>query len=144
MPRVDFYVLRDGAKLDRKRLVCHLAGKAFAQGQRVYIHTDSPAEGEQMDDLLWTFKDISFLPHERIDSRSGDDIPILIGWGERYPDEVRLMVNLAHPAPVFLEGLERVIEVVDEDPETKRQARDRYRFYQKQGYPLDTQEISSI
>ncbi len=55
MIRIDFYVLQAGAHLDRERLVCRLANKAFEQGQPLYIHAAASEEAERLDDLLWTF-----------------------------------------------------------------------------------------
>jgi DNA polymerase III subunit chi len=101
MIRIDFYVLQAGARLDRERLICRLANKAFEQGQPLYIHAAASEEAERLDDLLWTFRDISFLPHQLLHEGYTPDIPIFIGCGDAPPGAMKLMINLAHPAPPF-------------------------------------------
>lgn len=144
MTRIDFYVLEEGARLARDRLVCLLANKAYEQGQALYIHASSPGEANALDELLWTFRDTSFLPHQQIrDEGYSQDTPILIGYGETSPETTKLMINLAHPPPPFLSQFERIIEVVGQAPDIRQQARKRYRYYQTQGYSLNTHNITS-
>ena len=49
----------------RTRLVtaCRLAEKACDQGLRVAVRTAGPAQTAELDDLMWTFSDRSFVPH---------------------------------------------------------------------------------
>ena len=62
--RVDFYVLAEDAPDARLRYACRLAEAAVERGERVYLQTASAAEAQRLDDLLLTFNDRSFLPHE--------------------------------------------------------------------------------
>ncbi len=150
MTRIDFYVLQEGARLSRERLVCLLANKAYEQGQPLYIHASSPKEADTLDELLWTFRDISFLPHQRIRTgkedtpgEGGAGVPILIGCGEAPLEAAKLMINLAHPPPPFIGQFERVIEVVGQAPDLRQQARERYRRYQTCGYSLNTHNLTT-
>ncbi len=128
--RVDFYVLAEGARLNRERLICRLASKAYATGQRVYLHAGSDDEARLLDDLLWTFEDITFLPHRRAEEGEPDpDTPILVGCGGVPPGSAGVLITTAHPVPDFIERFDRVIEVVDQDPERLRRSRQRYREY---------------
>jgi len=138
MPRVDFYLLEAGDGRTCGQVVCTLVGKAFASGQRVCILTGSAEQAEQIDDLLWTYKDISFLPHQRWDEHPDPETPVLIGWqGERPPAEV--VFNLSAAAPSG--PIERLIEVVDCDPAQREAARGRYRTYRQAGYTLETHRL---
>jgi len=143
MTQVDFYVLQEGSRMNCERLVCVLTEKAFAKGQHLYIHAASESQAGLLDEMLWTFKDISFLPHALNPSPDEGNLPILIGWAEAPPETFPLMINLAHPSPDFVDRFERVIEVVDPDPETRRLARERYRDYQSRGCTLQTHEIAN-
>jgi DNA polymerase-3 subunit chi len=143
MTQVDFYVLQEGNRLNRERLACVLAEKAFTKGQRLYIHASSESQAGVLDELLWTFKDISFLPHSINSVPDGEETPILIGWEAAPPEAFPVMINLAHPFPDFLDRFERVIEVVDQDPETRRLARERYRDYQDRGCELIKHDIAN-
>lgn len=139
--RVDFYVLAEGARLNRERLICRLAGKAYAHGKRAYIHTGTNEEAMRLDDLLWTFEDIGFLPHERAEDRPNPDTPILVGCGTE-PQTATVLITTAHPVPAFIERYERVLEVVDQDPERLKRSRQRYRDYQARGLSPHKHDIT--
>ena len=144
MTQVDFYVLQEGNRLNRERLACVLAEKAYTKGQRLYIHAGSESQAGLLDELLWTFKDISFLPHAISIAPEGGITPILIGWEGAPPEAFRLMINLAHPIPDFFGRFERVIEIVDQDPDARRLSRERYRDYQGRGCVLHTHDIANV
>ncbi|MGH8468430.1 MAG: DNA polymerase III subunit chi [Gammaproteobacteria bacterium] len=138
MPRVDFYLLEEGDARTRGQVLCTLVGKAFANGRRVCILAGSAEQAEQIDDLLWTHKDISFLPHQRWDEHPDPETPILIGWqGECPPAEILVNMSAAAPSGPF----ERLIEVVDCDPAQREEARGRYRTYRQAGYALETHRL---
>ena len=61
--QVDFYVLTAADRRSRLTTACRLAEKAYDQGLRVAVRTSSPAETAEVDELLWTFSDRSFVPH---------------------------------------------------------------------------------
>ncbi len=138
MTQIDFYILNDTAG---DRFVCKLAAKAWRQNHRIYIHTGSELQAKAIDDLLWTFRDISFVPHARVDDDLQPETPILVGCGEPSPGFGEILINLAHPAPEFFTCYQRVLEVVDGDG--RQQARARYRYYQERGYSPSTHQIRS-
>jgi len=79
VPKVDFYLLSDTEPRARLRTACRLAEKAYDQGLRVTLRTGGAAETAEIDELLWSFSDRSFVPHcvwpadsaVAADSRSG-------------------------------------------------------------------------
>ena len=79
MPRVDFYVLPDNKDNGRALLACRLADKAYTLGHEVYILVASEAQAGALDDLLWTFRQDSFIPHERYPLAGDEASPVLIG-----------------------------------------------------------------
>jgi DNA polymerase-3 subunit chi len=138
--QVDFYVLEDGGG-DRLRFTCRLVDKAYGQGRRVYIHAGSDAELQQLDRLLWTFRDQSFIPHGPVDRADTAFTPVLLGRGEPPQGEDDVLINLAAEVPGFFSRFQRVAEIVDTDEQVRQAARDRYRYYQERGYPLDTHRM---
>ena len=136
-PRVDFYVLPDSE--DRARLVyaCRLVEKAFLQDCRVYVHAAGPAEAEAFDELLWTFADRSFVPHEL--AGPAPRSPVVIGCGE--PADADLLVNLAPDAPAFYERYPRVAEFVDAEPTRRDQGRRRFAWYRERGLAPETHKL---
>lgn len=141
MTRIDFYLLAERSSGDRWLLCCRLVEKVVAQGLGVYIHTPGPAEAQRVDQLLWSFRQQSFIPHGLV----GEGIPglcrVLIGWDEHPPeghDEV--LINLAPQVPPFFSRFDRVLEPLDGQPQVREEGRTRYRFYRDRGYPLHHHE----
>ncbi len=140
MTRVDFYVLEAGTELTRERVLCALVAKAQARGQRVYIHAGSEEEAERLDALLWTFKDVSFLPHQRSGGPVEPETPILIG-GSGDPRPAALMINWSDALPPSIGEYRRVIELVEAEPEARRRSRERWRAYVEQGYAPSSEHL---
>ena len=141
MTRIDFHVLPIDGKIGRERWACKLTAKAWKQGHRIHVHTGSEAETMRMDELLWTFRDISFLPHTVLGDAAAGEARITVGHGDLLPESNEVLVNLTHPAPLFFSRFERVVEIVPAETEARAAARERYRFYQERGYPLQNHDI---
>jgi DNA polymerase-3 subunit chi len=62
--RVDFYVLKSSAARQCWNFACSLTERAYLQGLRVALLCDTAADAEAIDELLWTFSERSFVPHE--------------------------------------------------------------------------------
>jgi DNA polymerase III subunit chi len=134
MTRIDFYVLDDEDPGRRLRIACRLIHKAFGLGNRIHVHTGSEAVSRQLDELLWTFRDVSFVPH----SVEGEeaDCPVWI-CHRREPDSAGdVLVNLDLQVPMFFSRFERVAEIVNQDAAIRDFGRERYRFYKDRGYEL--------
>jgi len=141
MTRIDFYILQDHESRGRELTACRIAEKAWQQKHRVHIHTASRVQSQKIDDLLWTFKDGSFIPHE-LGTDTGGLCPISISH-ESEPECHDVLINLAEEVPFFFSRFERVSEIIDQDPEGQESGRARYRFYRDRGYELDTHKIGS-
>src|SRR5690554_6973133 len=63
MTRIDFYILNSPSPDARLQYACRLAHKAWQQSRHVYLHCADEAEASRLDDLLWSFRADSFLPH---------------------------------------------------------------------------------
>lgn len=143
MTRVDFYILAENAKRTSDQVLCSLAGKAWKQGNRVYIHADSADQSGRLDNLLWTFKDTSFLPHGQLNQANSEKTPILIGHEDPPKDLHDIIINMTRDVPLFFGRFDRLIEIIDQSPEGRTQGRERYRFYQERGYTLNTHNLDS-
>ena len=83
MSQADFYIMKEAEDEQRFLIACRLTEKAMAQGLKVYIHTASEQSAQDMDDLLWSFKPESFIPHTIVgleDDMEDEEIPVLIGY----------------------------------------------------------------
>src|SRR5215831_1159319 len=99
MPNIDFYVLSDSAPDAHLRHACRLAEQAVDRGQRVFIRTTTPDDSKRIDDLLWTFGDRSFLPHEIAAAASPSHERILVLIGSSAPNGfLDFVINLGAEA----------------------------------------------
>jgi DNA polymerase-3 subunit chi len=140
MSRADFYILN--GKTSAPRFSCSIANKAWESGHSVYIITRNEAEAGELDDLLWTYQDISFIPHARIDNNKSDT-PVLIGWYGSDTPEADVIINLTDSIPDCISSFGRVIEIIPEDPDLKTQGRERYRQYRELGFDLYNHAINT-
>ena len=130
MTEVLFYHL-EHQPLDR--VLPSLLEKTLERGWRAVVQSGSQERLEALDMLLWTYRDDSFLPHDR--EETGELItPILINDNPDPDGERQLLINLSASVPSYFAQFERVIELVTE--ENKTQARAHYSYYKERGYPL--------
>lgn len=141
MTRVDFYILQDSRPDTQALLTCRLTEKAFKQGHQVYINTESGQQLKKLDDMLWTFRDGSFLPHGLYKAGSGSDHPVMLGYAIEPEGPSDVLVNLSNEVPSFFSRFNRVAELVGGDKAQRESARERYRFYKDRGYTLNTHKL---
>lgn len=146
MPQVEFHILNEAGELPRLRYACGLIQQAYEQNQRSYVYAADEAQARQMDELLWTFRDQAFIPHELRSPTSPTHprIMAVIGSSADAPMACRaLLVNLSNTLPEQAHGFSRICEVVAADADHKQRARERYKQYREQGFELNTVNQSS-
>lgn len=142
MLRVDFYVVSESGEVARQRFACRLAEKAYRQNNVVHIEVGDSASAIAMDQLLWTFRDGSFVPHNLIEPNDPvTDAPVTIGAsvpGQRKPD---LLINLTDALPNNLDSFVRVAEIVTSDEASKIRSRKLFAAYRDAGHTLETHTL---
>ena len=131
--QADFYVLEETAPAARLKVACRIAMKAYLAGQRVLVwHTDR-AELARFDELLWTFADTSFVPHEWLGA--GSEAPVLLSAGEPPAAGVGVLINLAAAPelPPIASSAERIVEIIAAEPAQREAGRARFRAYRQLG-----------
>jgi DNA polymerase III subunit chi len=132
--RADFYVLEGSDSRQRWRFACQQIEKAFLAEERVLVWLDNDADVAAFDDLLWTFADRSFIPHEALSADSDwDETPVLLSAGREPPTAPQVIVNLATASPPGLERVIRIVEVVDADAARRQSGRLRFKHYRTLG-----------
>lgn len=143
MTRVDFYVCDTVSRRDHDILVCRLTEKAWRQGHRVHLHCLDAERLAEFDELLWTFHDISFVPHAIAGAGATEVVKVTLACDEQPPACADVLINLHRLVPPYFSQFERVIETTGEDSTQRQAARERYRFYQDRGYALNTHKIDT-
>ena len=69
---------------------------------------------------------------------------VVLGLGESCGDHHDLLINLDLKVPPFAKAFARVAEVVVEDPAIRQAARESFRFYREQGYPLQDHRLQRL
>lgn len=141
MTSILFYIMNENATGDRYGFTCRLVEKIWRQGRRIYLHTNSRYESNNLDRLLWTFRQNSFIPHGILGETDPKLNPVQIGNGTDAGGEYDVLINLATEVPEFFNRFETVAEAIGNSQEEKRLGRNRYRFYRDQGYTLKTHKI---
>ena len=136
MTRIDFYVLATAQPGGLGLLACKLAEKVWRMEHRIYLYAADQAAVRMLDDLMWTFRDGSFVPHEIYDSSSEDPAPILIGCDPDPKLDPDVLINLSDQVPSCFSRFPRLAELVDADPQRREASRQRWSFYRDRGYPL--------
>jgi DNA polymerase III subunit chi len=128
--RVDFYVLSSAAAKQRWTFACRLAEKAYLRDLRVVILHDTLSDAQALDDLLWTFNDRSFVPHQLCTAEPASDVSTEVQLSvEPNAPAADLLVNLAARLPAHWERYPRIAEIIDADAERRRLGRERFKTY---------------
>ena len=141
MTRIDFYVLASENPDEIQNFACRLAEKAFRSGLRVLIAVDDAQQAKQFDELLWTFREDSFLPHaqQNLDQQTA----IEINSGEDPGQHHGLLINLCTEIPEWFSRFDRLAEIVCQQPDSLARSRTRYSHFRDRGYPLQSHKIAN-
>ncbi|HET8940955.1 MAG TPA: DNA polymerase III subunit chi [Rudaea sp.] len=140
MPRADFYLIaKPRFRDDPLLLVCELAKKAFAAGKPTNILARSAEQAEQLDEKLWEFDEMSFIPHQIAGDDDDTITPVLIVPPELEAADRTMVINLRD---VCAPGnFERVLEVVPADEAQRSGSRQRWKTYQQAGFDLTKHDM---
>lgn len=134
-PRVDFYVTEESGEAARLRLACRVTEKAYLGKHRVVVFFDDPALLPRFDELLWTFGDGSFVPHDTVTREGAECIaPVVLTTGPLPADPPggepwQVLVNLGASVPAFHARFARIAEFLDARPEVRAAGRERFKSY---------------
>jgi DNA polymerase-3 subunit chi len=137
--RVGFYVVQAAGGKQRLQVAARLTDKAFQQGHRVFINASSEAQAKELDQLLWSFRPASFLPHDLHGGQQSQKVAI--GWGQDPDNHDDLLINLNLEIPPFFGRFHRVAELVTQDDASLAALRTSWTFYKERGYQLEKYDL---
>lgn len=140
MPQIDFYVSQGNSAKFNLRTACRLTEKAFHAGLQVHILTKDERESIELDALLWTFRDRSFVPHEISVAPDSSD-PVTIGPNSS-PEKTQFLINISDQLPENILEYQRIAEIIEKQTDSILAGRERYRFYREQGFEPQHHEVS--
>ena len=142
MAEISFYILPSESTQERYEFACKLIEKAYRSSCFCYVLTDNAEQSQTIDDLLWTFRAGSFIPHQIYTG----ELPalekvILIGSLDVPELWQKTVINLSSYCPKQFDNIERILEILDNSEATKELGRNRYRQYQQSGVTITTHKI---
>ncbi len=135
MTRVRFY---HNAR-DAVALACELVAKAYAGGRRIAVRLPDPGSARRLDQMLWSFDQLAFIPHVPSDSPLAAETAVVLGHagdGEHWPHE-DLLFNLAPDVPHAFDRFRMLVEVVGQGDDERNPARARWMQYKAAGLSLE-------
>ncbi|CAN0622955.1 DNA polymerase III subunit chi [Burkholderia multivorans] len=138
MTRIDFHTNVG----DSLAYACRLLRKAYLAGQPVVVLAE-PARLRALDERLWTFSPLDFIPHCGVDSPHAAETPIVLTADLEKAPHHHVLLNLGAAVPAQFARFERLLEVVGNEPDELTAGRDRYRFYRDRGYALNNYKQGS-
>jgi len=141
--RVDFYILKSTNPKERRMVACRVTEKAYLQDHRVLILNDDMAEARALDDLLWTFNERAFVPHQICVERGAADLetPVHLVLDLDAAPEADVLVNMTSRLPSHPERFARIAEIVDGDADRRRLGRERFKSYRDLKVGLETHQL---
>ena len=141
-PRVDFYVSGESGDIARLRIACRVAEKAYLAEQRVLVWSDEPALLPRFDELLWTFGDGSFVPHDTVTQPGAScEAPVALTAGPLPARHDDVLINLGRTVPPFFERFKRIAEFLDSRPDVRGAGRERFKTYRARSIEPHTHNV---
>ncbi|RJF97985.1 DNA polymerase III subunit chi [Noviherbaspirillum saxi] len=133
MTRIDFH----SNVPDKLLYACRLVRKARAANFNIVLRVDGKPLLDTLDQTLWTFSELDFLPHVTAGDPLAASTPIILTDNDdaELPHH-QILINLSSTTPTYFARFERMFEIISGEDADKTAGRDRYRFYQQRGYPL--------
>jgi DNA polymerase-3 subunit chi len=141
--RVDFYVLKSSTVKQRWTFACRLTEKAYLRDLKVVLLSESAADAEVLDELLWTFNERAFVPHElRTGAPATGGAPaVQLTQDLDAIEAADLLVNLSDRLPARLERFTRIAEIMDGDAGRRVKGRERFKAYRDLKLPVEIHQL---
>ena len=127
---------------DKLHFACKLAKRAVEENRRLIVYAPSPALADNFDRMLWTYAQLSFVPHVRSGHALATETPIVIAQDEIGLVHHEALLNLGDEPPPFFSRFEQLREIVTCDDEDKQRGRERHKFYKSRGFEISTQDMA--
>ena len=130
---------------DKLGYACRLLRKAVAKGSSVVV-TGEPEVLRRLDQDLWTFSALEFIPHchaQSADAKVLEASPVVLADSPRGTPHQDVLVNLGTKLPEGFERFERLIELVTGEQDDRLPARARWKHYKDRGYAVKTYDLAA-
>ncbi len=141
--RIQFYNIQGTS--NSTKAICQIINKYYKQGYKIAVISDNDDIISSLDKDLWTFEQISFVPHCIINNLDSDCNVILISKDDikdkSYLRDFDVIMNLSDDLCDFQYENKIYLEVVTSNDKQKDRARDKYKYYKNLKMKLDYESI---
>jgi DNA polymerase-3 subunit chi len=110
MTEVWFYHLE---RTGPEQVLPELLEKTLGRGWRALVRTRTAERAAELDAVLWTYRDDSFLPHGLDGEPEPERQPVLLTAGEGNPNGAQALFLLDDAEPGPLDGYARAVIFID-------------------------------
>ena len=133
-PEVGFYHLQ---RVALERALPKLLEKVLEQGRRAVVLAGSRERVEDLNGLLWTYEERSWLPHGGPGDGHAEAQPIYLTTEEENPNGADVLVAIDGMQPGYVASFARVADMFDgRDQHALAAARERWKLYKSKNYPV--------
>ena len=138
-----FYILNKAE--DLKISVCKIIKEYYKKKYKIFVSSRSDNLVNELNNLLWTFEQISFIPHcttKNYDKNS----PILLSGKDSFPKIINLKeydvwLNLDDEMEENYTDFEIILEIVSQNEEERILSRKKYLNYQKNNFEVKHEKL---
>ena len=140
--QVLFYNLQDDNQVDKS--ICRITNFYYKKKLKILIIGEDKAQIDTLNDLLWTFEQISFLPHSF--ESEYESTPIVLCMIDNLQSILNkykfdVLFNLSRNK-INLDAVARYfIEIVTSVEEQKLNARDKYAYYKENQIKVSYEKV---
>ena len=140
--QVLFYNLQDDNQVDKS--ICRITNFYYKKKLKILIIGEDKAQIDTLNDLLWTFEQISFLPHSF--ESEYESTPIVLCMIDNLQSildkyEFDVLFNLSRNK-INLDTVARYfIEIVTSVEDQKLNARDKYTYYKENQIKVSYEKV---
>jgi DNA polymerase-3 subunit chi len=131
---------------NKNRVVCDIVEKCFHRSMNVLLVVEDVQEAKKYDQLLWTWKQASFIPHiyiNTVEENVAEPVVITNKLKKNHGFDVLIMVD---PVPVqIMLQFHKIIDFAEKyDLARLDKSRQRYKEFRKENFTLKTMQAGEF
>ncbi|MFG0589435.1 DNA polymerase III subunit chi [Acinetobacter sp. YQ_14] len=126
-PQISFYLFENSTERQVES-ACRLCRKILNQHPQIWWHCTNSELQTELDEKLWTFDQLSFIPH-------GIDTPnsaVCIS-AELPPSKDWIVFNFNNHALELTQDFRHIIEIIENNETAKQIGREKFKLYRRLG-----------
>ena len=141
--RIHFYNIQDTSSSIKS--ICKIINKYYKEGYKIVVMSDNDDVVHSLDKDLWTFEQLSFVPHCMISNPDPECNVVLVSnehiGNKGYLKDFDVIMNLSDDLCDIQYDNKIYLEIVTSNAKQKEKAREKYKYYQSLKIKLDYESM---